>query len=112
MNAAEAFFNGTTDAFREQLRRLSPVALLRSIQGDPVTIENLLASLECNGTGEELVKKFRWLQEKIRDSSDEWRKGFVKAVTGKTAIDPGTKIRIKASWREGGCLRCIPVLIP
>jgi hypothetical protein len=97
----KAFLTGATREFREEIRRNEPVALLRSIQGNPVSIENLLASLECNGAGEELVKKFRWLQETIRNSSEEWRKKFVKAITGKAAIDPGTKIKIKASWREG-----------
>jgi hypothetical protein len=101
MNAAKAFFNGTTDAFKEQLQTLSPIALLRSIQGHPISIENLLASLKCKGRNPNLIKKFEWLQQEMATSSDERRKEFVKAVTGKTTIGPGTIIEIKESWRDG-----------
>jgi hypothetical protein len=102
IQAADSFFSGTQDAFREAIQREEAASLLSAIQGEVVTKESLIASLEMRDPSENLEKKVDWLKRKIASSPAEWQQAFLMAVTGKKTLTPEVKIEVQESWRENG----------
>ncbi len=100
VDAARAFHEGMTPDFRAKLRgSANPVDLARELQGEPASIGNLLAALRKGADLPE--ERFAWLQEKIRGSDENWRKRFVRVITGNEVLSPGVNIEIRKGWRAG-----------
>ena len=100
VNAARAFYIGALPAFQAKIRVIDPSALALQVQGEPISKEGLIAALR---KGLELSEeRFAWVREKIEGSDDEWRKKFVKVITGNEVLSPDMKITIGACWRGDG----------
>jgi hypothetical protein len=99
LDAAEAFAEGISDEVRSEILR-DPIGFARGIQGEALTTENLLRVV-TKGADTSLVfnQKYEWLQEKIRNSTPEWREKFVRSLTGNATLRADTKITIREGWR-------------
>ena len=101
LDSARAFYDGCTERFKEYMAGSEASTALASIQGEDVTADKLITALRLEGSGADLRQKFEWIQEKIRGADKPFLIKFLKAITGKTTLTPGTEIKIKESWREG-----------
>ncbi len=101
LRAAYAIYEGASRALRTKICA-HPTEILRTLQGDEASIESIIDALHGEGGDEALYIKIDWIKEKIRTSDVEFRKKFLLAVTGKTTLYPGERLRIRQTWREGG----------
>ncbi|MCF7852026.1 MAG: hypothetical protein K9M07_02160 [Simkaniaceae bacterium] len=69
-----------------------------TLQGSPVSIEALLASIRTEDTIS--PEKIAWIRERINSSDKSWREMFVYATTGNTMLSPGVRINICPSERD------------
>jgi hypothetical protein len=97
LEAAKAFYLGTTSAFKDKIQRMEPAALCTSVQGEAITNEGVLRVIHFEG---DLGEQEQWLREKIQTADGAWLKQFVRVITGREAIAPGMSIKIKRCWRE------------
>jgi hypothetical protein len=101
LHSARAFYDGCTERFKEYMAGSEASIALASIQGKDVTADKLIAALTLEGSGAHLRQKFEWIQEKVRGADKPFLIKFLKAITGKTTLSPGTEIKIKETWRDG-----------
>jgi hypothetical protein len=95
LDAASAFYSGTSRNLRAKLAKDSPKEILEAIQGKAISSDNIIRSLKIEGSDPQLLEKLEWIKEKIRSSDDEFLTKFVFAVTGKKSISPTDCIIVK-----------------
>ena len=82
---------------------MDPNSLSVALQGEEATADLLLASLqlpvqpsfEAQDQEDFFRLQITWIQEKIRGSTPEWRKKFIKAITGHPFLAPGKRLSIE-----------------
>lgn len=96
---AEKFYEGMTPEFQRLLVCSENPSLL-FFQGQEVSSDLLLSSLDIEGTEPDYLQKVDWLKETIASSDKTWQLKFLKAVSGKSSMLPGMKILLRPSWRD------------
>jgi hypothetical protein len=98
--AAEAFGSGLTRDFRAQVLSEDSATLMRLMQGAAIEAEKLIAAVQITAGTPDLIEKFTWIQEKIREGDVEWMKKFLFSITGTTTLPSSLRIQISPSWRD------------
>lgn len=103
LRPAKEILNGCFLAFKGFIKSVDPNSLSVALQGEEATADLLLASLqlpvqpsfEAQDQEDFFRLQITWIQEKIRGSTPEWRKKFIKAITGHPFLAPGKRLSIE-----------------
>jgi hypothetical protein len=101
LNAAAEIYHGALEPFKTQMIE-DPIGALLSLQGEEASREGLIHALILEAEGARATAYFQWIKEEIAAADLDFRKKFLKAVTGKTSLAPGDRIKVKETWRADG----------
>lgn len=97
VDAASAFLRGGGELLKDALSRQGADALERVLQGEPLSSYRMIESIDFSGSRTHPHASF--LTEKILFSSKEWRREFLRAVTGNRTLPAGSRISVRVDER-------------
>jgi len=101
LRAAFEIYAGAREQFQSQMLE-DPVGTLLAIQGEEASAESILHALVLQTAEARANTYFCWIREEIAAADQDFRKKFLKAITGKTSLSPGDRIDVMETLLDGG----------